>query len=335
MQAMRWRGVLGGAAIATVALVTLYTWAASDSPPPDDAQMMPEAVEVQSEGNSFPALVALGREVAPLVPRIAPRYDQETRSAADALLREELVQTLPERIEAIMAAPRFQVPPPAVESDSDVGWARGMFAISRVLRLRMQQQLAEGQATAAWRTAELGLRFTRFLNDRTESLHHLTVAQVSQKEWLEAILAGIEGRQWSPIERRAIAALPGPPAQAARLLRGLRHEFALFTQAIDRSFEALGRPRGRLVYQRNRTKRAWLRSTADLVAALRAGDLAGAQRALGAATATASADPLPFRNTVGYRMAGASVSGLRAPVDQAVAGAARLALVEQRASASP
>jgi hypothetical protein len=36
MQAMRWRLVFDGAAIAVVALVTLYTWAASDSPPPDE-----------------------------------------------------------------------------------------------------------------------------------------------------------------------------------------------------------------------------------------------------------------------------------------------------------
>jgi hypothetical protein len=331
---LTWRRVLGAIAIATVGVVSLYACAAIDSAPPDEATMMAGAGDMRPK-KDIAALIALGREIASLLPRNTPARDQKGPAGADPLLGEEAVQTLPGRLEAIMAAPASHAPTPAAEGDSDVGLARGMFAINRVLRLRMQQQLAEGHPAAAWRTADLGLRFTRFLNDETESLHHLTVAQVNQKEWVEAILAGLDGRQWSPIERRAIAALRAPAGQAARLLRGLRHEYALFAHTIDLSFAAMGWPQRGLVYQRNRTKRAWLQATADLADALRARDLAGAQRALGGPSATARADAVPFRNAVGYRMAMASVSGLRAPVDQAVAGAASLALAAQRAAISP
>jgi hypothetical protein len=305
----------------------LYVWAARDTPPPDEALLATTADDAPAARGGLQALAELGHEIVPLSARIPRTYDQ--RTDVNAILDDDAVQALPGRVEGILAAPSVGTQP--AENDDDPSWGRAVLALDHLLRMKMERQLAEGRPVEAWHTAGIGLHFARFLYEKTESLYRLTLAQTSEKAWLEAIAAGLDRGEWSPVERHEIAALPPAGGRAARLLRGVRHEYILFSRAIDQSFASLGWPRHNFTYQRNRTKGAWLRATGDLIAALRVGDLVGAQRALG--TTNPLADAVPFRNAVGYRMARASVSGLRAPVDQALAAEARLTHVQRRAVA--
>lgn len=332
----QWKGLavrLIVAGLATAVLV--YAWLSHDTSAPDDSQLrLPPATAVRAEDDGFVQLRLLRDrlEQAGLNRRRVPEsYNDRTREAADEILRLDVVRQLPERLDEIMKAPAFEPPPRTNAEAVTMAW-RGTLNIVPLLRLQMQRQLHAGAGEEAWRTAQLGLRFNDLLRAKSDGFHELNLAHMSQDGLIKAILAGIDANQWSANQLRALVSLPEPTQVAARLMQGLRAEYAFIISLAEEVSTEVGGLRRRVVYHPNRTKRAWLDVMAEPITALREGDLVRAHQAIVRAETGSGLHTSRFRNALGYRMIAGSIGGNATAIALAVDATAQVRLLRLRAA---
>lgn len=324
----RLQRVVGGIAASIVALTAgAYVWLARDTGAPDDAYLRSDAVPGAPAGDGFAKLIALATDIEQLAPgtgrlQVPEAYDGSTRAVADALLDRDLVRQLPQRVAQVLDAPGFE------SAELTEVWP-GVLDAVELLRLRMQRELLRGGREEAWRTAQLGLRLGRFLQEHTRSFRALSIAQAVQNTWVKSIEAAMDADQWSGAELGALVSLPEPAGVGERLLEGVRAEYADFQREAASQAATVSRLRRPVLYQPNRSRHAWLEAMRPAVTALRGQDLKGAHRAL---TSPALAADGAIRNAIGDSQVALSISGLVLPVRQAIDAMAQMSLLRLRAA---
>ena len=315
------RRALAALALAAVALpLVLYLVAARDLRPESASASPVLSIAVRPRLAGFAKLTALAERLrhdqVMTSHRLPASYDEDPR-AVYGLLDAELVRDLPRAVEEVLApapvgAVEALMSPPSVEAT----WPPAL-TIARLLSLQMQRQLAR-QDDGAWQTARLQLRFVRFLVGQARSFHELTTAETSCAVVLRALSSGIAAGRLSAPQIEELQDLPEPADLVATVLDAARSEYATFEAQLDRIRRQEGGLLGRLYFQPNRTRHAWLAAMSGPVRSLQLGDLPAAHDAL-ARMVTAGAGRQPrIRNSLGARLTTVSIQGNLEALAQAV-----------------
>lgn len=315
------RRALAPLALAAVALpLALYLLAARDVRP-DSASASPVmSIAVRPRLAGFAKLTALaGRlrhDQVMTSHRLPASYDEDPR-AVDGLLDAELVRDLPHAVEEVLAPASVGAGEALVGPQSAEATWPPMLTIARLLSLQMQRQWAR-QDDNAWQIARLQLRFVRFLVGQARSFHELTSAETSCAVVLRALSSGIAAGRLSTPQLEELQDLPEPADLVAAVLDAARSESANFEAQLDRVRGQEGGLLGRLSFQPNRTRHAWLAAMSGPVQALQRGDLPAAYEDLAKVVTAGTGRQPRVRNSLGARLTTVSIQGILEALAQAI-----------------